>query len=122
MTNRTIRAAVAAGVAALAVAGCGVDMSPWEGTELDEWGWWACDDFGEQLTGAGGPEGAVALGPAARQEFVGAIAESVSYSDQPDVTESFAVLTRTVEGPGQSWEMGLDVFANACLSNGWDPV
>lgn len=120
MPNRTIRTAVA-GVAALAaLTACGV-TTPWEGTQLDEWGWYACDDYGLQLSSAGGADAAAALSEDAREGFVSEIAQSAGNSETRDIESSFIVLTRTTDGPEATWQLGLDTFANACMSNGWDP-
>jgi hypothetical protein len=107
---------VAASAAALALAGC---ASPWEGTQLDEWGWYACDDFAEQVSKAGGAQVAYELGPLQRASFASAVAESAGRSTTAEIKDGAVVLTRTTQGAQASWKLGMDTFASRCLDRGW---
>jgi len=107
---------VAAIALALMLAGC---ASPWEGTELDEWGWYACQDFAEGLGKAGGSDLAYQLRPAQRAEFVAGLAQASGLSTTPEIKDAAVVLGRTVDGSQSSWQLGLDTFATRCLDRGF---
>lgn len=103
----------------LALAGC---ASPWEGTELDEWGWYACQDFAEQLSKAGDADLAYQLPPAQRAEFVASLAQSSGWSTTPEIKDAAEILARTVNTSQSSWQLGMDTFAGRCLDRGFKAV
>jgi hypothetical protein len=92
---------------------------PWQGTQLDQWGWYACDDFTKQLGKSGGAAMAYALMPAQRAQFVSGMAQAVDAARTPAIKDAGVVLSRTVTGPQGAWKMGLDTFTARCLDRGY---
>lgn len=121
MTSTRVRAVFSL-VAYAVLAGCGVPAPPaWQGTQLDQWGWFACTDLGEEIQSAGGAPGAYALRPEARQRVATAYAETAGRSTTPLAKDSAAVLNRTVDASTSAWTLALDTAAGRCLQLGWDP-
>lgn len=106
--------------ALMALAGCGVNRSPWEGTQLDQFGWYACDDFAKQLSKAGGADLAYELRSTQRAEFVAGLTETAGQAQTPEIKDAAVVLARTVDASQDAWKLGLDTFASRCLDHGWN--
>ena len=113
MEQLVLLAAAAVGV----LPGCG--SSPWEGTQLDQWGWYACEDFAKQMSKSGGSAMAYQLQPAQRARFVAGMAQSVGASTTPAIKDAGVVLSRTVTGPQAAWRLGMDTFAQRCIDRGF---
>jgi len=117
---RTVFVAVAA-AAAVALSACG-SAHPWEGTALDEWGWYACEDFANEMTKAGGSQMSEALPPAQRAQFAVKVSQSAGRSTTPLIKDAGVVLLRTAGGAQSTWKLGMDTFAARCLDRGFKAV
>lgn len=101
----------------LALAGC---AKPWEGTALDEWGWYACQDFSEQVSKSGGGQMVYQLQPLQRAEFVQAVSEATGYSDTAEIKDAGVVMARTVGASQSAWQLATDTFAQRCIDRGFN--
>ena len=114
---RTTLLILAAAAAVVALPACG--SSPWEGTQLDQWGWYSCDDFVKQMSKSGGAAMAEQLQPAQRAQFVSGMAQSLGASKTPEIKDAGVVLSRTVSGSQLGWKLGMDTFAQRCIDKGY---
>jgi hypothetical protein len=99
------------------VAGCSSD--PWNGSQLDEWGWYACQDFTKQMSKADGAQMAYQLQPAQRATFVSGVAQSVDRSTTPAIKDAGLVLSRSVNAAQPTWQISMDTFAQRCIDKGF---
>lgn len=106
-------------IAAVVVALPACGSSPWEGTQLDQWGWYACEDFAKQMSKSGGAAMSYQLQPTQRAEFVSGMAQSAGWSTTAEIKDAGVVLSRTVTGPQEAWKLGMDTFATRCVDRGY---
>lgn len=117
-----VRLAAGVAVASLALlAGCST-AQPWEGTQLDEAAWNACQHAAEQIQVDGGGQASYALNPTDRRNKYTDIIADLQTSTVPLMTDAGDVLQRTLDGNREVWTLGLDTVAARCQSSGWDPA
>lgn len=113
---------VLAAAAVLALAGCSSGPDPWEGTQLDELAWYACDDLSYQIAQAGGPEVTAALSPSQREPFLsGSTVSSAGLSGSPGMAEAAAAVAASGDGPAVMWADALGGLAVTCTDLGYVP-
>lgn len=104
----------------VALTGCG--GAPWEGTRLDEWAWYGCDDLASAVHTAGGGEAFYALTPPQRAPAAGKVAENLGRSVWPLAGGTAAVLQRGASGTERVWQMAADTAAARCRAAGWSGI
>ncbi|MGH4025330.1 MAG: hypothetical protein ACRDRV_12215 [Pseudonocardiaceae bacterium] len=102
----------------LTLAGC---AKPWDGTRLDEWAWYACQDFNIQVGKVGGAQLAHQLQPTQRRDFVLGLSEA-EYADNPEIQDAVQVMATAVNGTQQDWQLSMNTFAQHCRDGGVDAV
>lgn len=105
-----------AAIAALSLGAC---ASPWEGSQLDEQGWYACQSFAIKVKESGGSQVFYRLEPIQRAAFVSAVAGPAGRSATQDIKDAGVLLDRTIDGSRAAWEMAGDTFFGRCLQRGF---
>lgn len=115
-----IRRAVLAAAALLVLTGCAAD--PWEGTQLDMYGWLACDNLSRQISTAGGQQAFYDLGPMERDVVAIEISASAGNTTTPGIADDAAAIKVGADGSAEDWRQATDAMAATCGERGFPPA
>lgn len=107
------RALAIAGIALIALAGCGggSDKQPADPSKLDDAANFACTDFAKGYKSAQTKQ--------ARIDLANKVNEWAATSKTERIADLGAALGRGADGSPEAWQLAADAFAARCMEAGW---
>lgn len=104
----------------LLVAGCSSTPPAWEGTQLDQAGWWTCDALRREASDAGGFDLAYVMPVESRGPFVRAVGAYGGDTTNAAVKEQAVGLAKAAASPAPlAWRAALNLTVAACADAGY---